>query len=244
MKNIMTIIRRELGSTFTSAVAYVFLVIFLALVGFFTFMIGGFFLRNEADLSSFFFWFPWLFILLVPAVGMRQWAEERRQGTLELLFTMPVSVTEAVLGKFLAGWIFLGIALALTCPIVFTVCYLGDPDAGPVVTGYAGSFLLAGAYLAISGMTSAFTRNQIVSFSTWTVLCLLLVLIGFPPVTDLLLKWGAPAGVLDFSADLSVFYHFTGMQRGVFDLRDIVYFLSLMVLALAVTGIALKNRRG
>lgn len=197
MKNIMTIIRRELGSTFTSAVAYVFLVIFLALVGFFTFMIGGFFLRNEADLSSFFFWFPWLFILLVPAVGMRQWAEERRQGTLELLFTMPVSVTEAVLGKFLAGWIFLGIALALTCPIVFTVCYLGDPDAGPVVTGYAGSFLLAGAYLAISGMTSAFTRNQIVSFITSTVLCLLLVLIGFPPVTDLLLKWGAPAGVLD-----------------------------------------------
>ena len=139
---------------------------------------------------------------------------------------------------------YLGIALALTCPIVFTVCYLGDPDAGPVVTGYAGSFLLAGAYLAISGMTSAFTRNQIVSFITSTVLCLLLVLIGFPPVTDLLLKWGAPAGVLDFSADLSVFYHFTGMQRGVFDLRDIVYFLSLMVLALAVTGIALKNRRG
>ena len=131
-----------------------------------------------------------------------------------------------------------------TCPIVFTVCYLGDPDAGPVVTGYAGSFLLAGAYLAISCMTSAFTRNQIVSFITSTVLCLLLVLIGFPPVTDLLLKWGAPAGVLDFSADLSVFYHFTGMQRGVFDLRDIVYFLSLMVLALAVTGIALKNRRG
>ena len=175
---------------------------------------------------------------------MRQWAEERRQGTLELLFTMPVSVPEAVLGKFLAGWIFLGIALILTCPIVFTVCYLGDPDPGPMVTGYTGSFLLAGAYLAVSGMTSAFTRNQIVSFITSTVLCLLLVLAGFPPVTGLLLKWGAPSGVLDFAAGLSVFYHFDGMQRGVFDLRDIVYFLSLMVLALVITGVALKNRRG
>ena len=244
MSSILTIIRRELGSTFTSPVAYVFLVMFLVLTGFFTFMIGGFFVRNEADLNSFFFWFPWLFLFLVPAIGMRQWAEERRQGTLELLFTMPVSVPEAVLGKFLAGWIFLGIALILTCPIVFTVCYLGDPDPGPMVTGYTGSFLLAGAYLAVSGMTSAFTRNQIVSFITSTVLCLLLVLAGFPPVTGLLLKWGAPSGVLDFAAGLSVFYHFDGMQRGVFDLRDIVYFLSLMVLALVITGVALKNRRG
>lgn len=244
MSSILTIIRRELGSTFTSPVAYVFLVMFLVLTGFFTFMIGGFFVRNEADLNSFFFWFPWLFLFLVPAVGMRQWAEERRQGTLELLFTMPVSVPEAVLGKFLAGWIFLGIALILTCPIVFTVCYLGDPDPGPMVTGYTGSFLLAGAYLAVSGMTSAFTRNQIVSFITSTVLCLLLVLVGFPPVTGLLLKWGAPSGVLDFAAGLSVFYHFDGMQRGVFDLRDIVYFLSLMVLALVITGVSLKNRRG
>lgn len=244
MSSILTIIRRELGSTFTSPVAYVFLVMFLVLTGFFTFMIGGFFVRNEADLNSFFFWFPWLFLFLVPAVGMRQWAEERRQGTLELLFTMPVSVPEAVLGKFLAGWIFLGIALILTCPIVFTVCYLGDPDPGPMVTGYTGSFLLAGAYLAVSGMTSAFTRNQIVSFITSTVLCLLLVLAGFPPVTGLLLKWGAPSGVLDFAAGLSVFYHFDGMQRGVFDLRDIVYFLSLMVLALVITGVSLKNRRG
>ena len=227
MRNVLTIIRRELGATFTSPVAYVFLVIFLALSGFFTF----------------FFWFPWLFILLVPAVGMRQWAEERRQGTLELLFTMPVSIPEAVLGKFLAGWIFLGIALILTCPIVFTVAYLGSPDPGPIVTGYAGCFLLAGAYLAISGMTSSFTRNQIVSFITSTVLCLLLVLIGFPPVTNLLLKWGAPAWMLDLSADLSVFYHFTGMQRGVFDLRDIVYFLSLTAFALFVTGSVLKNRR-
>lgn len=244
MNTVLTMIRRELGSTFTSPVAYVFLVMFLVLSGFFTFMIGGFFLRNEADLNSFFFWFPWLFLLLVPAVGMRQWAEERRQGTLELLFTMPVSVPQAVLGKFLAGWIFLGIALILTCPIVGTVCYLGDPDPGPIVTGYTGSFLLAGAYLAISGMTSAFTQNQIVSFITSTVLCLLLVLVGFPPVTGLLLKWGAPAGLLNFSAGLSVFYHFNGMQRGVFDLRDIVYFLSLMVLALVITGVALKNRRG
>lgn len=243
MKNIVSIVRRELNSTFTSAVAYVFLVIFLVLVGFFTFMIGGFFQRNEADLTSFFFWFPWLFILLVPAVGMRQWAEERRQGTLELIFTMPISLTEAVLGKFIAGWLFLGIALLLTCPVVFTVAYLGNPDAGPIFTGYIGSFLMAGAYLAISGMTSSFTRNQIVSFITSTTICLILVLIGFPPVTELLLKIGVPAGVINSSADLSVFYHFTGMQRGVLDLRDIIYFLSVIVLAQIITGIILKNHR-
>ena len=243
MRNILTVARRELGAYFTSPVAYVFLIIFLVLTGFFTFMISGFFARNEADLQGFFFWLPWLYILLVPAIGMRQWAEERRMGTLELLFTMPISVTQAILGKFLAGWIILGIALLLTLPMVFTVCYLGDPDAGPILTGYPGSFLLAGTYLAISGMTSAFTRNQVISFITATVICLLLVLIGFPPVTGLLLRWGAPAGLVGFSADLSVFFHFTGMQRGVFDLRDIVYFLSLIVLALFITGVVLKNRR-
>ena len=140
MRNILTVARRELGAYFTSPVAYVFLVIFLVLIGFFTFMISGFFVRNEADLQGFFFWLPWLYILLVPAIGMRQWAEERRQGTLELLFTMPISVTQAILGKFLAGWIVLGIALVLTLPMVFTVCYLGDPDAGPILTGYTGSF--------------------------------------------------------------------------------------------------------
>ncbi len=243
MKNIMATVRRELGSIFISPVAYVFLIIFLVLMGFFTFMVSGFFLRNEANLLGFFYWFPWLFILLVPAIGMRQWAEERRQGSLELIFTMPISVEQAVLGKFLAGWIFMGIALLLTCPIVFTVFYLGNPDFGPIATGYVGGFLLAGAYLAISGMTSAFTSNQIVSFITSAVICLLLALIGFPPVANLLLKWGASSQAIDLAAGLSVFYHFEGMQRGVFDLRDIVYFLSLTVMALFVTSIALKNCR-
>lgn len=243
MKSMFAIAKRELVAYFASPVAYVFLVIFLALSGFFTFMLSGFFQRNEADLGGFFMWLPWLYLILVPAVGMRLWAEERRMGTLELLFTMPISVGQAVLGKFLAGWAFLGLALLLTLPLVFTVYYLGDPDGGPIQTGYVGGFLLAGAYLAVSGMTSAFTRNQVVSFITSVVVCLLLVLIGFPPVTDLFLKWGAPTGLIDFAADLSVMFHFNGMQRGVFDLRDIVYFLSLIVFALFVTGVALKNRR-
>lgn len=244
MRNIMIITRRELSSYFSSPVAYVFLVIFLVLTGFFTFMLSGFFQRNEADLQGFFFWLPWLYIMLVPAVGMRQWAEERRMGTLELLFTMPISTTQAILGKFLAGWLFLGAALILTLPMVFTVYYLGEPDSGPILVGYIGSFLLAGTYLSISGMTSAFTRNQVISFITSTVICLLLILIGFPPVTNLLLKWGAPAKLLDFSADLSVIFHFSSMQRGVLDIRDIVYFLSLIIFALFITASVLKNRRG
>lgn len=243
MKNTWIITKRELNGYFSSPVAYVFLVIFLVLVGFFTFMMGNFFLRNDASLLSFFVWHPWLYMLLVPAVGMRLWSEELRMGTLELLFTMPITPAQAIWGKFLAGWVFLGTALLLTLPMVFTVYYLGEPDGGPIFIGYIGSFLVAGAYLAISGMTSAFTRNQVISFITSVVICLLLVLTGFPPVTNVLLKWGAPNALVEFAAGLSVIFHFESMQRGVLDIRDLIYFFSLIAFAIFTTAVVLRNRR-
>ena len=243
MRNTWIIAKRELASYFSSPVAYVFIVIFLLLMGFFTFMMGGFFRYNEASLLSFFVWHPWLYMLLVPAVGMRLWAEERRMGTLELLFTMPVTGAQAILGKFLSGWLFLGFALLLTLPMPVTVFYLGEPDLGPMLTGYLGSFLMAGAYLAISGMISACTRNQVISFITAVVICLFLVLAGYPPVTNLILKWGAANGLVEFAAGLSVIFHFESMQRGVLDLRDLIYFGTLTAFALFTTAIILRNRR-
>src|SRR3954454_23256752 len=182
--NIRTIAKRELGAYFSSPLAYVFIVIFLLLCGFFTFMVGGFFERGEASLvRPFFDWHPWLYLVLVPAVGMRLWAEERRVGTLELLLTMPITAWQAIVGKFLASWLFLAIVLLLTFPIVITVNWLGSPDNGVIMAAYVGSFLMAGAYLAISCLTSAITRNQVISFIIAVVVCLLLVLCGFPPVT-------------------------------------------------------------
>ena len=243
MRNAMIIAKRELVGYFTSPVAYGFLVIFLVLTGFFTFMMGNFFARNDASLLSFFVWHPWLYMLLVPAVGMRLWAEEHRMGTLELLFTMPIAPAQAIWGKFIAGWIFLGVALLLTLPMVFTVYYLGEPDGGPILTGYLGSFLMAGCYLSLSGMTSAMTRNQVISFITSVVICLLLVLAGYPPVTNILLKWGAPNALVEFAAGLSVVFHFESMQRGVLDIRDLIYFLSVIAFAIFTTGVVLKSKR-
>ncbi len=243
MRNAWIITKRELAGYFVSPVAYVFIVIFLVLMGFFTFMMGNFFARNDASLLSFFVWHPWLYMLLVPAVGMRLWSEEHRMGTLELLFTMPVTTAQAIIGKFLAGWLFLLVAILLTLPIVFTVNYLGEPDCGPILTGYIGSILMAGAYLAISGLTSACTRNQVISFITAAVVCLLLVLAGYPPVTNILLKWGAPSAVVDFAASLSVVFHFESMQRGVLDIRDFIYFFSLIIFAIFTTAVVLKNKR-
>ncbi len=243
MRNAWIIAKRELAGYFVSPVAYVFIVIFLVLMGFFTFMMGNFFARNDASLLSFFVWHPWLYMLLVPAVGMRLWSDEHRMGTLELLFTMPVTPGQAIVGKFLAGWLFLGVAILLTLPMVFTVNYLGDPDAGPILAGYIGSMLMAGAYLSISGLTSACTRNQVISFITSVVICLLLVLAGYPPVTNILLKWGAPNAMVDFAASLSVVFHFESMQRGVLDIRDFIYFLSLIVFAIFTTAVVLKSKR-
>ncbi len=240
--NIVTMMKRELGGYFTSPIAYVFLVIFLLLTGFFTFTVGSFFERGEASLVSFFTWHPWLYLFLVPAVGMRLWSEERRLGTLELLLTMPVTTWQAIVAKFLASWLFLLLALVLTFPVVLTVNYLGDPDNGVIVGGYVGSFLLAGAYLAISCMTSALTRNQVISFILSVMICLFLILAGYTPVTDLLTRWANPV-VVQIIAAFSVMTHFEGFQRGVLDLRDLVFFVSLIAFALFTTGVIIRNQR-
>jgi ABC-2 type transport system permease protein len=242
MKSVWIIAKRELASYFTSPVAYVFLVIFLLLTGFFTFTAGNFFERGEASLAAFFGWHPWLYLVLVPAVGMRLWAEERRAGTLELLFTMPITPWQAIVAKFLASWAFLGVALALTFPTIVTVNVLGDPDNGVIFAGYLGSFLLAGAYLAISCMTSAMTRNQVVAFILSVVLCLFLILAGFNPVTDLMVRWASPA-MVDTVAAFSVVTHYDGFQRGVIDTRDLFYFLSVIGFALFATGVIIRGHR-
>jgi ABC-2 type transport system permease protein len=241
MRSVWIIARRELASYFTSPVAYVFLVIFLLLAGFFTFTAGQFFERGEASLGAFFAWHPWLYLVLVPAAGMRLWAEERRSGTIELLLTMPIAPWQAILGKFLASWLFLAVALALTFPVVITVNVLGSPDNGMIVAGYLGSFFLAGAYLALTCLTSALTRNQVVAFILSVVVCLFLILAGFSPVTDLLARW-ASASFVDTVAAFSVVTHFDGFEKGVIDSRDLVFFLSVIGFALFATSVVLRNR--
>lgn len=238
---IRTIAKRELGSYFASPVAYVFLVIFLLLTGFLTFTAGAFFERGEASLGAFFAWHPWVYLILVPAVGMRLWAEERRAGTLELLLTLPVTAWQAIVGKFLASWLFLAIALALTFPVVVTVNVLGEPDNGAIAAGYLGSLFLAGAYLAITCLTSALTRNQVIAFILAVVVCLFLILAGFSPVTSLLERWASPA-LVDTVAAFSVVTHFDGFQKGVIDSKDLVFFLSVIGYALFATGVVLRNR--
>jgi ABC-2 type transport system permease protein len=242
LSHIKTIAKRELSGYFASPVAYVFIVIFLLMVGFFTFMAGGFFERGEASLISFFLWHPWLYLFLVPAVGMRLWSEERRLGTIELLLTMPITPWQAIVGKFLASWLFLALALLLTFPVVITVRYLGDADIGPILCGYVGSLLLAGGYLAISCMTSAMTRNQVVSFIVSVVICLFLILSGWPPVTNLLVRWAKP-WLVDIVAGFSVMPHFESFHRGVLDTRDIIFFLSIIGFSLFTTSVILRGHR-
>jgi ABC-2 type transport system permease protein len=241
MRSAWVIAKRELSSYFTSPVAYVFLVIFLLLTGFFTFTAGQFFERGEASLGAFFGWHPWLYLVLVPAVGMRLWAEERRSGTLELLLTMPMTLWQAIAGKFLASWIFIALALALTFPVVVTVNVLGSPDNGAIAAGYLGSLLLAGAYLAVTCATSALTRNQVVAFILSEVACLFLILAGFNPVTDLMARWASPA-LVDAVASFSVVTHFEGFQKGVIDARDVYFFFSVIGFSLFATGVVLRNR--
>ncbi|MGZ4962231.1 MAG: ABC transporter permease [Limisphaerales bacterium] len=240
--NIRTITKRELAAYFTSPLAYVVIVIFLLLMGFFTFMAGGFFEIGQANLDRFFVWHPWLYLVLVPAVGMRLWAEERRVGTLELLLTMPITPWQAIVGKFIASWAFLGIVLVLTFPIVLTVNWLGSPDNGVIFTAYLGSFLMAGAYLAISCLTSAVTRNQVISFIIAVVACLLLVLCGYPPVTQFFARMDNH--VVDIVAGFSSLFHFeNSFMKGVIDSRDVVYFCSIIVFALFSTGVIIRGQR-
>ena len=242
LRHIWTIAKRELSGYFASPVAYVVIVIFLLLIGFFTFMLGQFFRVGEASLTfTFFRWHPWLYLFLVPAVGMRLWAEERRQGTLELLLTMPITAWQAIVGKFLASWLFLIIALALTFPVVITISYLGHPDMGAVFSGYVGSALLAGAYLAVTCFTSALTRNQVISFILSVVICFFLILCGWEPVTDMLVNF-SPA-LTKLVASFSVMPHFAGFQKGVIDSRDLLFFLSVIGFALFGNGVVIRNLR-
>src|SRR5205823_3753459 len=243
LANIKTITKRELGAYFSSPIAYVFIVIFLLLCGFFTFFVGGFFEREQASLgASFFEWHPWFYLFLVPAVGMRLWAEERRVGTIELLLTMPITAWQAIVGKFLASWLFLALALALTFPMVLTVNLLGGPDNGVILTGYVGSWLMAGAYLAISCITSALTRSQVVSFIVSLVACLFLILAGFPPVINFFEQLSWP-WLVNLISSFSVMTHFEGFQKGVLDSRDIIFFLSVIGFSLFTTSVILRTHR-
>lgn len=227
MRNTMVIFRRELTGYFSTPVAYVFAVVFLFLTGIFTFYFGRLYENEQATMAPFFSFLPWLFLFLVPAISMRLWSEERKSGTIELLLTLPISMAQAVGGKFLAAWCFTGIVLALTFPTWLTVNYLGDPDNGVILAGYVGSFLLAGSYLAIGSFVSALTRNQVIAFVVTVVVCFLFVVIGFPPLLDWISAW-APAFVMETVASFSFLTHVDSISRGVIDARDLVYFASLI----------------
>jgi ABC-2 type transport system permease protein len=236
MKALFTVFRRELAAYFVTPLAYVFIFIFLVLSGATTFFLGNFFERGQADLAPFFGFHPWLYLLLVPAVAMRLWADERKTGTVELLLTLPVSVGQAVVGKFLAAWAFAGIALALTFPMWITVNYLGSPDNGVILTSYIGSFVMAGAYLAIGACFSALSKNQVIAFVLAAVVCLLFTVSGTPLVLNAFSGW-APASVVDTVAGLSMLANFDGISRGVLDAVNIVYFASVIVLFLFANAI-------
>lgn len=227
MNMIKALFRRELQSYFATPVAYVFMVIFLMLMGAFTFYLGNFYERGQADLQPFFGFHPWLYLFLVPAIAMRLWAEERKSGTIELLMTLPITPLQAVLGKFLAAWAFAGIALLLTFPIWITVNYLGDPDNGAILAAYIGSLLMAGGFLAIGSCLSAVTRNQVIAFILTVVVCFGFLLAGFPMVLDLFTGW-APQMLIDGIASLSFLTHFSAISKGVIDLRDLLYFALLI----------------
>lgn len=242
MAQFEAVVRREFQSYFRTPVALIFVTVFLLLNGFFTFKLGRFFEMRQADLRAFFVWHPWLYLFIVPAVSMRLWAEERKSGTIELLFTLPITLFQAMLGKFVAAWAFIGVALLLTFPIVLTVGYLGDPDYGVILAGYIGSFLMAGTFLAIGCAVSASTNSQVISFVLSTTICLCLILLGFDPVTDLLNRV-FPAVLVEQLTNLSFPFHFEQLQRGVLDLRDVVYFLSVMLFSLVTGAIILDQSK-
>ncbi len=242
MKQLPVIFKRELASYFTSPLAYVFIEIFLVLSGIFTFYAGEFYERNQADLAPFFGIHPWLYLFLIPALAMRLWAEERKSGSIELLMTLPVSCFDAVLGKFLAAWVVAGISLILTVPMVFTVNYLGGPDNGAILTGYLGSWLLAGAYLAIGSCMSALAKSQVIALILAAVVCLLFIACGFPPLLDALNPW-VPQWLLDLLASLSFLTRFDAISKGVIDLRDLLYFVSVIMAWLAATAVAVNLKK-
>lgn len=242
MSSLWIVIKRELSSYFATPLAYVFIFIFLVLSGVFTFYLGDFYQRGQADLTPFFSFHPWLYLFLVPAISMRLWSEERKSGTIELLMTLPITKLDAVLGKFVAAWLFAGLALLLTFPLWITVNYLGNPDNGVIFASYIGSWLMAGAFLAIGSCMSALSKSQVIAFIGCGVVCLLFILAGFPLVLNVFRAW-MPEGFIDTLASVSFLTHFASISRGVLSLVDVLFFLSVIVTWLLATMIVVEMKQ-
>ena len=242
MESFGPLFKREFLAYFRSPVAYVFIVIFLLAAVGSTFFIGNLYESDQASLDPMFSFLPWLFLIFVPAVGMRLWAEERRSGTIEILFTLPVTMAEAVLAKFAAGWAFLAVAIALTFPLWITVNYLGSPDNGVIFAGYIGSFLMAGSYLAVACFTSALSKNQVISFVLGVVICFVLVLLGWGVFTEFMSGF-MPAWLIDTISHIGFISHFQSISRGLLDTRDLVYFASTIIVGLALNTVTLNLRK-
>jgi ABC-2 type transport system permease protein len=234
--------RRELSGYFSTPIAYVVLVIFLLLANWFAFWTGALYERGQADLAPLFTFIPWLYLFLIPAVSMRLWAEERRSGSIELLLTQPVTLWQAVLGKFLAAWIFIGVALALTFPAWITVNVLGDPDNGAIFAAYLGCFFVAAGFLAVGSFTSTITRNQLIAFLLATAVCVVLLMAGFPAVINLFQRW-APGWLVEGVASLSFLTHFENITKGVLDLRDVLYYALITLFFLLASTVVLESRK-
>ncbi|MEM8499446.1 MAG: ABC transporter permease subunit [Pseudomonadota bacterium] len=239
---IATLFKRELASYFSTPLAYVFIVIFLMLSAALTFFLGGWYERSQADLLPFFGFHPWLYLFLVPAIAMKLWAEERKSGTIELLLTLPITVFQAVVGKYLAAWVFIGIALALTFPMWLTVNYLGSPDNGVILAAYLGSWLMAGAFLAVGSCMSAATNNQVIAFILSVVVCFMFILAGFTLVFDVFKDW-APLPLLDAITSLSFLSHYQAISRGVLDFRDVAFFIVMILAWLLATAIVIDIKK-
>ena len=242
MSNVRIILRRELASYFATPLAYVFLLIFLVLANLFTFYLGGFFERGQADLNPFFSYHPWLFLFLIPAVSMRLWSDERRTGSIELLMTQPITLWQAVVGKFLAAWAFTILALTLTFPLWITVNYLGSPDNGAILAAYIGSALLAAGFLSIGSLASALTRNPVVAFIVGVAACFAFLVAGYPLVLDAFRSW-APQFVVDAVGSLGFLTHYEAISKGVVDVRDLLYFALLVTWFLLATTVVLDVRK-
>ncbi len=242
MSTLFSIFKREFVSYFVTPVAYVFIVIFLFMTGIFTFYLGAFYESNQADLQPFFRFHPWLYLFLIPAISMRLWSDERKSGSIELLMTLPVSITDAVVGKYLAAWCFTAVALMLTFPMWLTVNYLGNPDNTVILASYAGSLIMAGGFLAIGSCISAFTKSQVIAFVISVVISFMFILSGFPMVLDLFQGW-APQALIDAIASFSFLTHFTSITKGVIDIRDIIYFAALITFWLYINVVVIETRK-
>ena len=242
MNGLLSIYKREFTSYFVTPVAYVFIVIFLFMTGVFSFYLGAFYESNQADLEPFFRFHPWLYLFLIPAISMRLWSDERKSGTIELLMTLPVSITNTVVAKYLAAWSFTAIALFLTFPMWITVNYLGNPDNTVILASYIGSLVMAGGFLAIGSCISALTKSQVIAFVISVVICFMFILSGFPMVLDLFESW-APQAVVDAIASFSFLTHFTSIKKGVIDIRDVIYFAALITFWLYVNIVIIENKK-